>query len=91
VTSSQAKCSLATQGRTSHEAGILQTEVFMTSVCRVNVPGWDSKKYFSKYTKSNQHPKIEVMDGMKLLKEEICEVQPPHHCPWRAIPMGIDW
>jgi len=59
-----------------HEAGILQTEVFMTSVCRVNVPGWDSKKYFSKYTKSNQHPKIEVMDGMKLLKEEICEVQP---------------
>jgi len=59
-----------------HEVGILQTEVLLTSVCRENIKGWDSKKYFSKYTKTNQHPIHEVNVGMELLQKEIAEVKP---------------
>ena len=59
-----------------HEVGILQTEVYLTSVCRKNVVGWDSKKYFSKYTPANQHPVIEVIEGLEILRQEIIDVKP---------------
>lgn len=59
-----------------HEAGILQSECFITSVCRENISGWDSKKYFIKFTKKYQVPKPQVEEGIELLKEEVSRVKP---------------
>ena len=59
-----------------HEVGMLQTECYITSVCRQNIPGWDSKKYFIKHTKAYQVPKPEVTEGRELLLAEIASVKP---------------
>jgi uracil-DNA glycosylase family 4 len=60
-----------------HEAGILMTECYVTSVCRVPMPGTNTKmKYFSKMTKLYQIPKKEVTEGISKLKMEIEAVQP---------------
>lgn len=63
-----------------HEAGILYSECFVTSVCRTHIPekyhNEGSAKYFTKYTDTYQFPKPEVVSGRDTLYEEIARVKP---------------
>lgn len=62
--------------RMLHEAGILRTDCHLTYVCEKPVAGFETKKYFEKYTKAYQVPKVEVLDGMNKLQAVIEELQP---------------
>lgn len=63
-----------------HQVGILYTECYVTSVCRIHInekfPNEGSKKYFIKHTPKYQVAKPEVLEGKQLLLAEIAAVKP---------------
>lgn len=64
-------------GKMLHEAGLLLSDCYVTSVCRVPIGGkQETKRFFTKLTKLYQVPLPEVSEGLELLKKEIGRVQP---------------
>lgn len=59
-----------------HEAGILLTECRVTSVAQEYHSGYETKRFFEKYTSTYQLPKQVIMDGMVKLQEEILSTAP---------------
>lgn len=59
-----------------HDAGIMRTECFITSVARVQPPGNKIDKFYIKNTPKLRIPGDEIHYGMEMLKAEIERVQP---------------
>ncbi len=59
-----------------HEAGILRTDCHLTYVVPTPVPGFETKRFFTKYTKGIQIPIPIVTQGMVTLAATISELKP---------------
>lgn len=59
-----------------HEAGILRTECSLTFTASIPYPGWETKRFFEKYTKAYQTPKEPVRQDIEALHALIEKLSP---------------